>query len=257
MGTLDDALEGLPDGNKKLERTIGENTPESLVIRAREIMGPILVQYFRGELGGQRGSGEIAVSNQFIPVIKDLGLDIFNIVPGKDGYARRILKAELNYLNDDIVKDMIKIILGEYSLETDIINLVQNGLHNLENLAFHIPEFKLFNDQLLTCQVPMYKEFLIATLNPYIIVMGMKPENRALATLAVKNREDKGAIKFINEKLPEELTKAQLIEYISQMTPMTINYLEVAKEYGVKEVLPAIADFKDSAENYIAIWGVR
>jgi len=253
MSTIDDALGGLPDGDKKLEKTVSENTPDSLVIRAREIMGPVLVDYFRGNLGGQRADN-IIISNQFIPVIEKMGLDIFTIIPNQSIDGDRVLISDLNVLDDNDTKDMLKIVLGEYSLETDIVNLVHGG--GIGKLVDNLVEFRAFKRELLD---NYDNNFLRATLNPYIIVMGMKPENRAFATLSVKNAEEKGTLEFIdvNDTLSITLNKSFIAETLSKMSPLTINYLEVAKGFGIKSILYIMNDFDKAAREYIDVWGVR
>ena len=89
--------------------------------------------------------------------------------------------------------------------------------------------------------------------------MGMKPENRAFATLSVKNAEEKGTLEFIdvNDTLSITLNKSFIAETLSKMSPLTINYLEVAKGFGIKSILYIMNDFDKAAREYIDVWGVR
>ncbi len=247
MDTIDDALEGLPvDGKDKRIKSAEEKNSETLVIRAREIMGPVLVKYLNGELDGQLPLTKKLDDPMCIKLILELGLELLMIYPDKEIRSIGIrMSTNFSYtLNEEDIKRVLSIIGGNYILETDLFDLHKTNFGLLNNT---LPELISLRDNFLLPETR-------ATLNPYIIVMGMKPENRALATLAVENAIADNVFPIMPDYVHVLYTGAQLEKILYSFSPRTIDYVKVAEEFHIKGIKDVIEDYNKSYGMYKGRW---
>jgi len=253
---IDDKLGDLEGEGKKKEPekdSSASESPNTLVAKAREVMGNVLVDYFKGNLPGQ--NQQLNIDDYCSETIKKAGFDLFKIVPRFNKTNRRkvLVPHFANDLNDEQIKEMVKIVCGEYILKTDAANLAnKKKFKELMNL---MPEFARLREDLFFSDKETYANYYRTTLHPQIIVMGMASEHKPLATLAVDRAMDDKCITPLIARLDICLTGTNTIDKIlMRMTPPSNYFFEVAEKYGAQEVIPVINNFKAVCEVYKNEW---
>lgn len=262
---IDDALEEIEKtetatAKDSADKTTANKTPQQMIENARGLIGDVLVLYFTGKLPGQTQSQNVyKLDPVCTSIIKKIGLELFNITPEYNRNSGvRSLGTYLNLnqnISQELLKEMIKIIAGDYALQTDLINLTNEK--NLNRLCEILPEFEVIkNDILDTKTAGLNKDYYRATINPHLIAMGMKLEYRPLAILAIEKANKKGRIQLIQGVLPgsygsEMLTENFINKHITAAKPFAQDYVEVAKEYGIKEILPTVNEFNRACGTYL------
>ncbi len=253
---IDDALEKIsietskPEGKKDAGLI---KTPESLILRAREITGKVLGNYFTGQLIGQIPDNlTYKINPVLLNLIEKMGFDLFCLKPQKRSQTR-VLNTELcNTVDENLNKEMLKLLCGEYALKTDLATLTAK--ENTADLYSLIPEFKNVKIALLDSN-NTFKDYYRATINPYLIVMSMGLKYRPLAAIAVEKSIGKKRIEFLNEQLPGNLSVAFLERKLADAVPWTEDYVDAAQEYGITEVIPVLKEFTRVVDEYIQKWG--
>ncbi len=185
-------------------------------------------------------------------VLYIVGIELFDLKPKGIDNRRIIETSMLNKpLSSDIVKEVLVALCGEYVLETDILSVLKGT--TLLHLSDTLPEFFkaqfIFGGGTNECSDR-------ATVNPYIIVMGMDVEQRYMGTLAVKNAEQEKRIRVQEFRIGGTgfVARATLQPMLANVTPLTQDYVAVAKKYGIKEIVPAMTAFKKACDLYTKIW---
>lgn len=259
---IDDALEKIvvkeTDGKKEGDSNgDAEKNSELMIRRANEAMGKVLVNYFMGDLPGQ--SVRYVLDDKYAELLRKCGMNLLSIMPSKSNGSRslRHCPSALS-LNPEGIECFFKSLFGEYILKTDILKKLEEGIQKGDYVAENlIPDLKAFNATLiLHHNTDLFKGTYLATLHPYIIVMGMNLRYRPLATIAVEKAIKNNRINLLTEKLPQQkdLNESHLKQRIAGMMPFTNDYLEVAQEYGITEVAFAMKDFNRVCEEYIKNW---
>ena len=248
---IDEALSKIEDREKpeSVDKIVSDN--ESLVVKARDIMGNVLIDYFKGDLPGQ--GNKYKVDDTLLPIIKKVGLQLFEIKPELRN-DNRLLTTDFNKdLDQNTLNEMATLMLGEYSLETDLTSLFKTD--NLETLCSIIPEFRIMKNKLIA--VDDMKKIYLATMHPYIVVMGMPTEHRALAILAVDKAISSNRITLLDHPLDDSLSHDFIFNKLDKIKPFARDYVEVAKDYNIKDVLRTIKDFNAVCESYLKEWSVK
>ncbi|MBI5066391.1 hypothetical protein HZA97_09230 [Candidatus Woesearchaeota archaeon] len=264
--TIEDSLGKIKvDESKKPKEIPSQDfTSTNLEDDARKIMNAFLTKFFLGQVDGQKAQQSLSAIS--LDIIKNYGLDLFHILPatassGSGAYGtgasnRKVLISNFNQKNftDDLIKEMLVSICGEYSLQTDLVNLATKK--EFEKLKTKVPEIRKIENELIG-EASSTKYKLGETrsiLHPLIIVMGMSLEYRSLATLAVQRGIDQKRLSGI-KNLPDPLYISFFRTEREKFVPNAQDYVEVAKQYGLKEVIPTIDNFENSLANYETSWG--
>ena len=250
---IDDELERIGEGVK--EGTSREETFEStgrLEDDATRVMGEFLVQYFNGELVGQKEVPKM--EDLYLDAVRRSGITIMNITPEISTSCRGLDTSLPGLIERDLV-EVLKILCGDYILETDLVGLAKDRPEELAKYVHELYEFKrkVTGDLVTRINTGICR----ATLHPHLFVMGMDKTHRPLATLSVNRAIEKGDISLL-KTAPEEtgrLNNNILRGILNCMSIPMRDCLEVAKEYGVKELIPVIEDYNKARKMYINVWG--
>lgn len=248
--TIEDGLEGLPEGEKTAESKT-EGTINDLVTDGNKIMGKALLDYFRGQLPGQRSGSGLRIPDKVCSVIQKTGMSLFTFSPLKAGQLNYLRCDITDELTDDTVREVVKCLCGDYALETDVIKIATRD--RFGELAERIPEIGYLRD--VVCSDDLDSVAKRTTLHPYIIVMGMPLEHRPLAGIVVENALNRG-LKLLSEIFKPGWSEHTIEGFIRSMMPDTAIYFEIAKQYGVKEVLPIIKAYQAACQEYREKWYV-
>lgn len=246
---IDDALEKI-EGQGGPKPPTGETAkaPSGLEERAREVIGKFLVEFYSGRIAGQR-PGVAPLEKVISQAVEKVGFYMLAITPRKDSEQRRIISSRLDdNASPEVFKELLRLMCGEYALETDLMALVSPQ----SNRAELIPEYQQITERLVKLGPEI--GFSLATLHPYLFVMGMNLEQRPLATLAVEKAFNQKRIKLLTGVLEEYLSITSIKAYISTMLPSTADYVSVAQEYGIKEVVPVLREMQRVVDSYLK-WG--
>ncbi len=246
---IDEALDKIEE--RRREETTIEKTFEGtgrLEEDAAKVMGEFLVQYFNGELVGRKSLPEL--EDSYSEVLRRKGIEIINIIPELDALGRR-LNVGLTYLTGDSLVEVLRILCGDYILETDLIKLAKESPNEIDR---YMPELLRFKKRVTDDDIK--DRSMRTTLHPHLFVMGMHPVYRHLATLSVDRAIKGGNIQLLREALKGNgsLDTSYLRNVLDYMTPPTRDCLDVAKEYGVKELIPVIDDYNRARDYYLKTW---
>ena len=249
---IDDKLGDLEGEEKKKEPVKDSNaneSPNTLVAKAREVVGEYLVAFFEGNLPGQRKLAKI--DDCCTEIIKKVGLDLFKISPKKSGNEKTLVPYFASDLDYKQIRDLVEIICGEYVFETDLTDLATK--ERFEELINVLPEFQILKENLHIDDEGCYENRYRATLYPLTIIMGMSSKHKPLAVLAAKSAKDKKQVCVLDNEL-EQRSPIPVERTLISMAPQSNHYLEAAKEYGVKEIAAVMKDFKSVCQEYIKQW---
>jgi len=170
--------------------------------------------------------------------LRALGLETLAITPLYNiSKNERIFSVRISHFTDDQRTKLIKQLYGNYAFKTDLVEVKD---------IFTLHELQEIQETIIDEPAAPYR----TTLHPYIVAMGMNPENRPLAILAIKKAEENERIIYLKGR-----TENASISYaLSKMTPSTQDYLNVAEQYSIKEIMPCINDFKAICNEYINVW---
>lgn len=249
-----------PDSNSSYDSSSSCPYAKNIDQDARNIMGNVLIRFFEGELGREWDANSSSDSKVYTvtkteaEIIKKLGLYLFLIVPSKcRGYSdkSRMVKTRLESpLNQELKKELITTIWGDYALETDLGKKILDT-RDLANLIESVPEFKSLHKNLVN--VSDTTEIRRATLDPYLIIMGMLDSNRPLATIAISKASQSDKMSYAPIDVQNK-DIYRLRECIERLMPNAEDFIEAAKEYGLKEIIPVMTDFRNSLEQYTTVW---
>src|SRR3989344_3814645 len=244
---IDDALKNLEPAvkntpvvkNSKKGANNFEVYPDELIDDATKKMGKILIAFFQNELKDQtfhkKRTKTYELPDELVPFVQNLGIYMFNITPFELGRLVTTFNKDIN-LN---YHDFISKIYGKYILETDLSEIFKDS--KLENLIKNIPEFRLIQSELINVGMDAQKEH--AVINPYIITMGIKPQYRAFACMAVYD--------LFGDDNNIEITGTQDIFLAS---PGIKNYVNVAEKYKIKLIATVMENFNKVCDLYIKKW---
>lgn len=220
------------------------NTDESSSIAeaAQKMIGPVLVNYFKGKLRGQ--SAEKSISGYSLKILRNFGLSILNITPYKfspdRGYSLGTQLTIGDYIKNNILQDFF----GEYALLTDFRD------KNWYELKERILEFRIISDDIEDCSTDT-RAFQRCVFNPYVVVMGMDYDKRPLAVMAVSEMYEQKVYMSVGKNRIEELYFDRCKE---SLTPKGIDFIKAAEKYDVKEIIPVIDEFNSVLKHYKEIW---
>lgn len=252
--TIEDALGKIKvDESKKSKEIPSQDfTPTNLEDDARKIMNAFLAKFFTGNVEGQKATQTL--SNISLQIIKNYGMDLFSILPSLSNInQRRVLIVQFNEqkFTDKLVKEMLVNICGEYSLETDLANYAsKEQFHYLKTI---VPEIKKIEEELIGDRNSNTSENR-SILHSFAIVMGMNLPYKPLATLAVQKGIDRTGISGGIKSLPDPLGRKWFISAKNLLKPNAQDYVEVAKQYGIKEIVPTIEAFEAAFTDYEDGW---
>lgn len=251
---IDDTL-GAIYGKKEEDLSnfdLGSTNDERMVkmrAQARASIGQTLVDFFKNKLQGLRLSFTFmqnALNVQFpndfhLPIIEKAGLELLTISPEKE----MKFHAEFTYgLSEEIIKEVLTLAVGDYVSETDLCKkIIENN-----DAFFLMPEFYLIRSHLLNDI-----SYIKPTLHPKLIVMGMEPQYRYLATLAIDEAIENKRCNVIEFNLQPK----QIETYLYKTMPLTQDYLKVAKTYGITEIIPTITSYQKVCKEYANQWVIK
>ncbi len=249
MATLDKKLKEIaeesareaPTGQEEAERSTGEAVPSSLDEQACAIMGEQLLNYFVGRLPGQRPSYGKSVHQAFVPLINEVGLYLFTMTSAHEqSYGELIRTSFTRALPEDIMARIVRTACGEYAGKTDLMEAAVKG--GMEHIVSLLPEMGRMQSSLLSHSSDVLSS--LATVNPYLIVMGMAHEHRALAALAVEKAIQNGHITFSVTDPNQWQYRLIKNAALDACLPFASDFTEVAEEHGLTEVIPAMEDYR-------------
>ncbi len=137
-------------------------------------------------------------------------------------------------------RDFFKSFVGDYVQELDIYRDSQL-LTNPSTLAEFVPELGSLLKRIASAQMTQAY--------PYTLVMGMKPEVRALPTVALGKREQ--VVPFLVDHTLDEvpLLRTHCIPTFQEM-------VKVAEEYKSKDLKPVLEALKEVRELYASTFGM-
>lgn len=255
MATLDRKLQeiaeesarGAPAAKKQPEPSEQEGVPTTLDTQVCAVMGEQLVSYFNGKLQGQ-GQG-VSVKRAFVPLIQEVGLYLFTMKPAsQSSYGYFIDTSFTAQLPKETLARIVTAACGEYARSTDLEDAVIGG--GMERLTALLPEMACMKAELL--DIPTHQLSYMATINPYLIVMGMVPEHRALATLAVAKAIENGHITLpiIAEHMRFSGSRQNAL---NASLPLASDFVEVAAEHGITEVVPAMEEYRRVWQTHFSV----
>jgi hypothetical protein len=238
---IDDALKDIEAGEKKKEDSASEETavkqPEAMWDYARNIIVPVLIDFFNLKLPGQSDNYGPKYSSYLPSFLRAIGLEMLTIKPDVRN-TERIFSVNISSLTDEQRTRLIQHMYGDYAFKTDLVEVKD---------IFTLAELKDVQKVIIDHDAARY----IITLNPYLVAMGMNPENRPLAILAIKKAEEDKRITYLAGRFAGNVSVPSTL---SKMTPSAKDYLAVAKQYGLKKIMPCINNFKAVCDDYIKNW---
>jgi len=251
---IDEQLDNLEDLPNKPDQSSKITIPDSLDADARKVMGGYLLDFYNGKLSGQDHPLH-QISNYSQNILRSLGLELLTFLPELIPFSsRKLIISRFNAdLADDKLKEIGNIILGDYVESTDLVTYFKKDrfFNQLRDL---IPEFKLLkNDLVISGNNERASQLM--TCHPQLIVMSMNLQYRSLATLVVDEFLKSVQIDQITSKRSDLIAGSANLKYIfEKLTPFAGNYLTVAKQYSVKEIVRTMEDFNKTRDNYVKIW---
>ncbi len=225
---IDEALSGIKDEEKKdLEERTQENVNTELIDKAHSVLADYLISYFG------------RWNEQFL---RTLGPYVLNMSPKAtaETYDEREINIFIvNELDGELWNGCLRNISEGYSQDTD---LAASGKIDVKSEgSLYIPGFKAITGGLSTIKR--------GSTNPHVLVMGMHSVYRPLAALVVDRAIREGEIKVI-----EGVGKHEIKGVLLSSIPSLPDFVEVAREYNIRELKPAIGDFNRVVDAYSEKW---
>lgn len=216
---LDDTLRRLREKEASQERPASEagaavQPSATMEERASAVIGEALVAFLRGELPGQkRVRTEYLAESE--PVIREKGIYLFDFIPRVEP------ERDVSAFGEILEMFFLDIALNEEAGKAGLPPAELAGIGEL--LATHME----------------WRTYDLTTLHPYLLVMGLEPEHRSLATLAVEKGLASGTMVVDSKALKKVRTSSgkKRAGILAGYVPAAQDIGEVAREYGRGEPL--------------------
>ncbi len=252
---IDDAIEDMkvPEKPKQPQSEITklDHVPEKMLENAKKILGNALVNYYKGHMPGQTAS--FKMSQAYEKIIRQYGYDIILITPSINTTGAFLAGYfVLNNATDDFLRDVVRMILGEYALETDIKEYINSK--KISDLFKAVPELNHMKNY-FTLHDNTAKQDSLFTINPYLVVAGIKNKHKAFNTLVIESALRDNTIKLPGGYIYNTgFTKDMADNLLRDITPMTSDYLKIAETYNIKDVVATRQEFVKEIEIYMKKW---
>ena len=219
------------DGNDSLDDVVSDSSssnmvsPGQLMADAQQCVKEYFLKNYSSVLGGNL---TLSIAKMFA----NYALNCIDVVPvPPKGQAAKYLKYEINdKLNVDSSRELMVEFAGDSVKEMDIYN-DESVLTNLEEMA------NIISDK---DEVSAFFNGSYFMYHNYLAVLSIEPELRPLVAVAVGKKD----LIFVSES---GFTKKKFEE---MCVPTFAEIVEVAKEYGVKEIGPVLKALQDVKEQY-------
>lgn len=234
---LDDTLRRLAEKEASRERSAPQDEAPAVSAnvtmeeRASAIMGEALVAFLRGELPGQKMlRPEPAYLADHLPLVREKGIYLFDIVPTVEP------ERDVSAFGEIPEMFFLAIALNEEAWKAGLPPAELAGLGRL--LATHMN----------------WCEYDLTTLHPYLLMMGLAPEHRSLAALAVERALASGGMAVDSKALKKVRTSSgeKRAGILAGYVPAAQDIEAVAREYGRNQLPQMIQSLHDDYARIIA-----
>ncbi len=225
---------------------------QSLYDAGNKIMGDFLVQYFQGNIIGQTQG--LNWKPSYEEPVRRIGMSLFQIHPRDSTYNRadtiqHVVRFMENIPNDTLEQVISDLVGDPYIKETDLVESLRNNTLSFNDLSHYIVELQEFKQDLLTDA-----NMNITTYHPLVLVMSMPLELRPFMSLVIDHgiSQDGRQPNSYNQKYkmnPDRIEKTFL-----EGSPRTKSYVAVAKQYGLKQLIPIMKAYADSMYQHKMHW---
>ncbi|MBI5066390.1 hypothetical protein HZA97_09225 [Candidatus Woesearchaeota archaeon] len=237
--TIEDSLEKIELEKDKIDFSKIEsqdNPPQTELIKeAHKCLGEYLTD----------GLFRISVEENLNSFLYNLGPFMLKIIPSgqnKQAQYQRQECSTVNKLDKDLLLACLKSVGKGFLLKTDLGNT--NGTELEKGFYKYIPEFNHFQE--IYC-----KSFGTYNLSvhPLVFVMGMKPENRPLITVVIRD-----AIVSKKIKVPKSVEDYDRKKLLISLAPSLEQVVNVAEKYNVTNIKEILEDFNRVVQSYKDTW---
>lgn len=211
-----------------------------LIRDGQKYLGEALIQYYGGNLGNHQ-TNPIKIGASLIEFLRTMGPYVLQIRPRRNNSTFDNQQQIYLYINidNDFLKKVLEATYGKYVSKTDLAGLASAS--SGASLDQVIPQYHAAQKTLCL------KSSEITSTSPYIVAMGLKPENRALVAVAIN----------------EALQNNKIIQYgsfggqknavLNAFVSLT-SILEQAEKYNQTRIKDIIADLNNVAQEYNNEW---
>ncbi len=219
-----------------LEETVSRQTRSglNLIKDAQEYLGEALVDYFEGNLNNKSWGRNLGPSMK--EFITRMGPFVLKIYPAWSRSPERASQnVDIIMPNYQFLFKVLESVYGDEINNTDLIG-------DEPNIDEIIPSFTAATKLLAGST----KQGI--SVHPYILCMGLEPENRPLVAVAIREGLQSGMMRG------EPFNHADRISQVSNATvPLTLLAQE-AKRYGVRQLRTIIEDINSRVLDYQNMW---
>lgn len=237
--TIEDSLGKIELDKDKIDLSKIEsqdNPPQTELIKeAHKCLGEYLTD----------GIFRISAEENLNSFLYNLGPFMFKIIPKgqiNNPQYQRQEGSMINSLDKDLLLVCLKSVGKGFLLKTDLGNT--NGTELEKNFYKYIPEFNHFQE--IYC-----KSFGTYNLSvhPLVFVMGMKPENRPLIAVVIRD-----AISSKKIKIPKSTEDHDRKKLLISLAPSLEQVVNVAEKYNVANIKEILEDFNRVVQSYKDSW---
>lgn len=238
--TIEDALSKieLDDKNEKPKDDVPTaSNIQELILESQKSLGGYLVKTLQDRMDDFPGGGVVNFLETWGP---------FVIRPKPFITNNKTCASSIDLVDEldvDILSCVLRELSGGYFSGTDI--KPGGSIKMREEGAIYIPEITSMKEILFGHTIVHN----VASVHPFLLVLGMDPKFRPLMTLALNE-----AIKSKEMKIVKNDDYAKILSTLLSYAPSMRSIMEVAKKYGITNLKDAMIDLKGVVEMYVNNW---